>query len=216
LWIFYNGVVVRIFCNRLIDKTCGARYNDSKVCLITTYKKQEVFFMKITVRAMVYMAVVAGVYAAITIAQSAIGFGAIQFRVAESLNLLAFFNPIFAPAVALGVFLANLLGSPYGILDAGLGTLATIIALILIRITKKTTNNLLLASVWPTLVNAVMVPLVILISGGGLAAVTWAAFSPIALSVFIGQFVVVNIFGYALFRYLMARHKNFILMIEEV
>ena len=172
--------------------------------------------MKISTRAMVYMAVVAALYAAITIVQGAIGFGAIQFRVAESLNLLAFFNPIFAPAVALGVFIANLVMSPYGILDAVLGTLATVVALVLIRITKRFLDNLLVASVWPTLVNAIVIPLVILIAGGGMSAVTWEAFAPIALSVFIGQFVVVNVFGYPLFRYLMAKHKNFIKTLEEI
>ncbi|MCL2619844.1 MAG: QueT transporter family protein [Defluviitaleaceae bacterium] len=172
--------------------------------------------MKISPRTMAYMAVVASAYAIITITQGAIGFGAIQFRIAESLNLLAFFNPIFAPAVALGVFLSNLIMSPYGILDAILGTLATVIALTLIRITKKLFDSLLIASIWPTLINAIIIPLVILISGGGISALTWSSFLPIALSVFIGQFVVVNIFGYALFRILQARHKNFIKKLEEL
>lgn len=172
--------------------------------------------MKISTRSMAYMAVTAAIYAVITITQGAIGFGAIQFRIAESFNLLAFFNPIFVPAVTLGVFLANLIMSPYGILDAILGTLATVIALFLIRLTKKLFDSLLIASIWPTLINALIIPLVILISGGGLAAVTWASFLPIATSVFIGQFVVVNIFGYALFRILQARNKNFIEKIENI
>ncbi|MCL2349866.1 MAG: QueT transporter family protein [Defluviitaleaceae bacterium] len=170
---------------------------------------------KMSLRGLIFAALVAAIYTAITVAQSAIGFGPIQFRVAESLNLLAFFNPIFVPAVALGVFLSNLIGSPYGILDAAFGTIATVIALVLIRITKRVLNSLLVASVWPTLVNAIVIPVVILLSMGGFEALTWAAFWPFAGSVFIGQFVVVNIFGYILFKAL-SYNKGFMRIMENL
>jgi len=172
--------------------------------------------MKISVRAMVVMALVTGIYAAITIAQGAIGFGPIQFRVAESLNLLAFFNPIFVPAVTLGVFLANLLGSPYGIIDAGLGTLATIIALILLRLTKKATNNLFLSSLWITIANALLVPLVVLLSTVGVQGLTWGAYLPFAGAVALGQFVVVSIFGYAAIRFMQKNQPHFIQKLESL
>ncbi|MDR2167690.1 MAG: QueT transporter family protein [Clostridiales bacterium] len=171
--------------------------------------------MKISIRAICLMALVAAVYAAVTISQAAIGFGPIQFRVAESLNLLAFFNPIFAPAVALGVLITNI-ASPYGVIDMVFGTLATIIALLAIRATKKTTNNLLVASFWPTIVNAAIIPLVILIPGVGLAGLTWGAYLGIAATVALGQFVVVTLFGYTFFRFMMARNKNFIETIENL
>ena len=172
--------------------------------------------MKISVRAMVYMALVAGIYAAITISQSAIGFGPIQFRIAESLNLLAFFNPIFVPAVTIGVFLSNLIGSPYGIIDAGLGTLATVIALILIRITKKTTNNLFIASLWPTVVNALIVPIIVLVPTVGIAGITWGSYLIFAGLVAIGQFVVVTLFGFTLFYFLQQKHPRFIEHIKSI
>jgi uncharacterized membrane protein len=165
--------------------------------------------MKISVRAICYMALVAAVYAVVTISQAAIGFGPIQFRVAESLNLLAFFNPIFAPAVALGVFLTNI-ASPYGLIDMIVGTAATIIALIAIIITKKTTNNLFVASLWPTIVNGAIIPMVILIPGVGFEGLTWGAYLGVAATVALGQFVVVTIFGYTFFRVMMARNQNFI------
>ena len=159
------------------------------------------------------MASVAAIYAAITVSQAAIGFGPIQFRIAESLNLLAFFNPIFAPAVVLGVLIANLF-SPYGLVDIVFGTGASAIAMLLILATKKLTNNLFLASLWPTIVNAAIIPLVILLGGGGTA--TFGTFMPIAGSVALGQFVVVTIFGYTLCRVMMAKNPNFIKILEEV
>ena len=168
--------------------------------------------MKVSLRAMAYIALVAAVYVAITLAQYGIGFGAIQFRVAESLNLLAFFNPIFVPAVTLGVFLTNLF-SPNGIIDVIFGTLATVIALTLIRITKKTTNSLLFAAVWPVVVNAAIIPLVILIPAGGLSAVTFEAYFSFFASVGIGQAVVMA-GGYVIFKYLCLNQKNFISRIE--
>ena len=161
--------------------------------------------MKSKTTTMAVMAMVAALYAAITISQAAIGFGPIQFRVAESLNLLAFYNPLFAPAVLLGVFLANLF-SPYGLVDIVFGTGASLIALALILATKKYTNNLLLASLWPTVVNALVIPLVFIIYGG--EGVTLAAFAPFAASVAIGQFVVVTVFGYTVLRVLLKKYPN--------
>jgi len=169
--------------------------------------------MRINTKAMVIMALVAGLYAAVTVWQAAIGFGPIQFRVAESLNLLAFFNPIFAPAVLLGVFVANLF-SPWGLVDIIFGTSASLLALLLILATKKLTNNLLLASLWPTVVNALVIPLVFIIYGG--EGVTVAAFVPFAISVAIGQFVVVTLFGYTLLRVLLAKYPNLPAILQHV
>ena len=169
--------------------------------------------MKLSVKTMTIMAMVAAIYAVITVAQAAIGFGPIQFRVAESLNLLAFFNPIFAPAVLLGVFLANFF-SPYGLVDIIVGTGASAIALFLILATKRLMNNLFIASLWPTVINALLIPLVFLIYGG--EGITMAAFLPFAASVAIGQFVVVTVLGYSLCRYLMAKHPNFIEILSRL
>ncbi|MCL2573501.1 MAG: QueT transporter family protein [Defluviitaleaceae bacterium] len=163
---------------------------------------------KFSIRTMAVMAMIAAIYAAVTVAQAAIGFGPIQFRIAESLNLLVFFNPLYMPAVLLGVFIANFIASPYGLVDVIVGTGASFIALALILLTKKLTNNLFVASLWPTIVNALMIPLVFLIYAG--EGVSWEAFLPFAASVAIGQFVVVTIFGYILLRFLMAKYPKFI------
>jgi len=169
--------------------------------------------MKFSIKTMAVMAMVAALYAVLVISLSFISFGPIQFRVAESLHLLAFFNPIFAPATVLGVLIANFF-SPLGMIDIVLGTSSSVIAMALFLATKKLTNNLLLSGLWITAVNAAIIPLVILIGVGG--EITFAAYITYAFQVGIGQFVVVSIFGYALCRYLMTKHPNFIEMLQNL
>ena len=72
-------------------------------------------------------AVIAAVYAALTLALSAISYGQVQFRVSEALNVLAVFCPEAVVGLSLGCFIANIF-SPYGIVDVIFGTLATALA----------------------------------------------------------------------------------------
>lgn len=86
------------------------------------------------------MAVVTGLYVAVTIVLSVISFGAIQLRVAEMFNYLPLFNKRYTIAVTLGVAIANL-ASPLGIVDVALGSVSTLIVLLICRgITRKVTN----------------------------------------------------------------------------
>jgi len=159
------------------------------------------------------MAMIAALYAAITVALAPISFAGIQFRVAESLHLLAFFNPIFAPATVLGVLIANFF-SPLGLVDIIFGTMSSTVAMLMLLFTKKHTGNLFLSGLWLTVVNAAIIPVVILIGIG--SEVTFAAYIAYAATVGIGQFVVVSIFGYAVCRYLIAEHPNFIEMLKTM
>lgn len=92
------------------------------------------------------IALIASLYFVLTLAIAPFGFGPIQFRFAEILNLLAFFNPIYIIAVTLGCFISNLF-SPFGIYDVFFGTLHTLISVLLIWKTKR----ILTASVWPAI-----------------------------------------------------------------
>lgn len=74
-----------------------------------------------------FEAMVAALYVALTLVFSWISYFGVQFRVAELLLLLVLFNKRHIWGVALGCFIANLLG-PIGIIDAIWGTLATVIA----------------------------------------------------------------------------------------
>ncbi len=71
-------------------------------------------------------AIIAALYAALTLLLSPLSYGLVQVRVSEALCMLALFTPAAVPGLAIGCFLANLLG-PYGLMDVIFGTLATLI-----------------------------------------------------------------------------------------
>lgn len=82
-------------------------------------------------------AVVAALYIAITIILAPFSFGVIQIRIAEMFNYLALYNKRYIWGVTLGVFLANFT-SPTWTLDVPIGTLSTLLVLILVRwVTKR-------------------------------------------------------------------------------
>ena len=102
-------------------------------------------------------AVIAALYAALTLALYPISFGAVQFRVSEALTLLPIVMPEAIPGLFLGCLVSNLIGSatPWDII---FGSLATLIAAIL---TYATRRNKILAAFWPVLCNTVIVGLVL-------------------------------------------------------
>lgn len=102
-------------------------------------------------------AVIAALYAALTLALYPISFGAVQFRVSEALTLLPIVMPEAIPGLFVGCLVSNLIGSatPWDII---FGSLATLIAAIL---TYATRRNKLLAAFWPVLCNTVIVGLVL-------------------------------------------------------
>ena len=102
-------------------------------------------------------AVIAALYAALTLALYPISFGAVQFRVSEALTLLPIVMPEAMPGLFVGCLVSNLIGSatPWDII---FGSLATLIAAIL---TYATRRNKILAAFWPVLCNTVIVGLVL-------------------------------------------------------
>lgn len=136
----------------------------------------------------VYTAVLAGIYASLTIAMTPISYGPIQLRLSEILTLLAFANPQFAPGLILGCFIANMF-SPFGMMDAIIGTFATAVAVYSMRYTK----NLWMASLTPTIANAVIVGLEI-------ALLSNLPIFETMLYVGLGEFVVVTIIGIPVFK----------------
>lgn len=72
-------------------------------------------------------AIVAALYAAITILTAPLSFGLVQFRLSEALVVLCCFEPVLGIGITLGCFLANLF-STVTALDMVIGTLATALA----------------------------------------------------------------------------------------
>ncbi len=82
---------------------------------------------KLSTKHLLYGAVIAAVYAVLTIVLAPISYGPMQVRISEALTVLPALTPVGIPGLTLGCLLANLLG-PYGIFDVIFGTLATLIA----------------------------------------------------------------------------------------
>ena len=85
-------------------------------------------------------AILAALYAALTLLISPIAYGEIQFRLTEILIFLAFFDVRFLPGLILGCFIANLF-SPMLVWDVSFGTAATAVAVTLIWLIGKLTKE---------------------------------------------------------------------------
>ena len=72
-----------------------------------------------------FAALIAAVYAALTMALGFISYGPVQFRIAEALCILPFFLPFTTWGLFVGCIIANLL-SPVGVMDVIFGSLATL------------------------------------------------------------------------------------------
>ncbi len=79
------------------------------------------------VRFMVQAALIAAVYATLTVAFAPLSYGQIQVRFAEALTVLPFFTPAAIPGLAVGCLIANMFGGG-GVIDMVFGSLATLAA----------------------------------------------------------------------------------------
>lgn len=140
---------------------------------------------------LIEIAVFAALYVVLTILVQPISFGEIQFRLSEILMLLVFFNRKYSLSMIIGCLIANL-WSPYLLWDMIFGTMAT--ALSCLFMTKSKT--LILASIWPTVFNAIIVGLEI-------AILSKIPFIFCVATVGFGEFVVVTILGTIVFKTLM-------------
>lgn len=92
--------------------------------------------MKKTVGSIVKAAMIAAIYAVLTLAVSPIGYGSIQFRISEVMILFAAVTPAAIPGLTIGCAIANL-GSPFGIADIILGSTASLLAALFAYITRN-------------------------------------------------------------------------------
>lgn len=152
------------------------------------------------VKFIAYSAMIAAAYVALTMISAAFGLssGAIQIRISEALCVLPIFTLSAVPGVTVGCFIANILcgGTVY---DIVFGTLATLIAAVITYFIK----NPLLSSI-PTIVsNAVIVPIVLIMSGVGGVNM----FLYFALTVGLGEVISCGILGTILAVY-MKKHPR--------
>lgn len=163
--------------------------------------------MRESTKKIVVTALVAAVYATLTLSLGFISYGPIQFRIAEVMILLAFIRKEYIIGLTLGCFLANVIG-PYGVPDIVFGTTATSMSAILVYLTSKMQKkwSLLIASLWPTIINAIIIGAMLNIFFG----------VPLILGMLqvgFGQFVVITIIGIPFFKMV---NKKYGSLIESV
>lgn len=109
--------------------------------------------------------VIAALYVALTYAFGAIAYsGFVEIRPAEALTVLPLFFPEAVPALWIGCMLANL-GSPFLIYDVPIGGAATLLAAVLTYLTGRFIKNHALrmgaGGIFPVIINAFLIPLII-------------------------------------------------------
>lgn len=143
---------------------------------------------------LVRQALVASIYFVITYILKDISYGPIQFRVAEILNVLAFYNPMYVIGVTVGCFIANLY-SQFGVYDLIFGTMHTFVALTFMSKIK----NIYISSLMPSLFSFIVGIGIIL------ATSSTAGFFVITGQIMLSEFVAVSIIGISIFK---ALEKN--------
>ncbi len=172
-----------------------------------------------SVHRMAFSALVAAVYAALTMALGFMSYNGIQFRVAEALCVLPFFFPFTTWGLFIGCIIANLM-SPAGPLDVVFGSLATLLCGLSAAALGRGSHHgswwrCVLVCAAPVVFNAVIVGAVLAymgVSGGDSApfALLWSFYGA---QVGVGEAVVMFTLGLLLLRYL--PKSKFFLNIEE-
>lgn len=139
-------------------------------------------------------AVIAALYAALTLGFQAISYGPVQFRVSEALTLLPVLFPEAIPGLTVGCLISNLF-NPMGatIYDIVFGTLATLIAAVC---TYKLRGSIFIKALPPVISNAVIIGLVLTYAYG--IDMLWMNM----LTVGFGQAVVCYVLGIPLIKLL--------------
>ena len=115
--------------------------------------------------------IIAALYVALTYAFGALSYqGILQIRPAEALTILPLFYVEAVPALWIGCMLANL-GSPFIAFDVPLGGLATLVASLLTYVVGRLIKNKIfevgVGGLFPVLVNAFVLPGIIVFLCGG-------------------------------------------------
>lgn len=141
-------------------------------------------------------AMIASIYVVLLYVFQFLSFELVQFRIAELLLVLVLFNSKSIYGITIGTFVGNMLFSPYGFVDAVVGTIATIITLVLMIILKR---QLLLAFLMPGIVNGIIIGLMLVYFSD---ITTLTAFIITFSWIFLGQTVVLFVFGYPFYKLL--------------
>lgn len=99
----------------------------SLICRAFIFVREDERGMKMTTKQITRAALVAGLYAVLTIVLAPISYGAVQVRVADALVVLPYIFPETAVGLFVGCIIANTIGGN-GVLDIFFGSLSTLVA----------------------------------------------------------------------------------------
>ena len=142
-----------------------------------------------TVQDLTLAALIAAVYAVLTLALPIPAYSGVQLRVAEAMTVLPFLFPAATPGLFVGCFIANLF-SPYP-LDILCGSLATLLACLM---TQRAPNRWL-APLPPVLCNMVIVGAEIAWLETGFGPGFWTAYAFNAFTVGLGELIACVVLG---------------------
>lgn len=171
-----------------------------------------------SVHRLAFSAIIAAVYAALTMALGFMSYSGIQFRVAEALCVLPFFFPSSAWGLFIGCVIANLL-SPAGPLDVVFGSLATLLCCLSIAALGRRGSRgwlrCLTVCLMPVVFNALIVGAVLALTIAEPGSSFGAAFALFGGQVALGEAVVMFTLGLVLIRSL-PRMKLFAMLQEKL
>jgi uncharacterized membrane protein len=146
---------------------------------------------------LVKSALVAAIYAVLTLMLPMLSYGPIQLRFSEIMVLLVFYNRRFVPGLVLGCMIANL-ASPIAFFDVIFGSLASYIAFQFIQRQK----NLFVASLFQVLSMVIPALLTYLLLDNSVS------FIIMLLQFMASEFIVVSILGVIIFK-ILEKKQNF-------
>ena len=157
-----------------------------------------------SVRRLAFSALIAAVYAALTMALGFMSYAGIQFRVAEALCVLPFFFPCTTWGLFVGCIIANLL-SPAGPLDIVFGSLASLLCCLSVQALGSSGHyeswwRCIAACLCPVVFNAVIVGAVLAFTIAESGMGFGAAFALFGAQVGFGELVVMAVLGLPLIR----------------
>lgn len=146
---------------------------------------------------------IATIYIVLSLVFYFLSFELIQFRIAEVLLILVYFNPYNAIGVLIGTMITNAF-SPLGLIDVLVGSSATLISIGFMILTRR---NKIISLLFPVLFNALFVGLL-------LESLFQTPFYLGFTGVAIGEAVVLYGIGLPLYYYLIKR-DDFVKMLEK-
>jgi len=160
--------------------------------------------MSKNIKTIAKMGVIAALYVVLCYVSAPLSYGPIQFRIAEILLVLPFYNKKYCIPVIIGTFIANQL--MYGLIDMIVGTFATVLVCLAIILVKK--KFIIIPAA--TVINGVIIGLMLYYFIPEDFGALWFIMATVA----IGEFAVVLI-GVLAFTGIEKANRKFIDMIRE-